>query len=853
MCTNLNTINLRKITTLICLLVIFCVDITSQTTTVEGVVKDADTGLPLEYVTVRFENSSIGMQTKENGTFRLSNRQGKILLVASLIGYSKFEKTVTLGTTSKLEILLKPTSIELDEVIIKPGKEKYSKKDNPAVTLIKKVIENKNKHQVKDQNYYQVKEYDRLFFSLNDFDASKSGHKVLNNLSQYTATSKIDNKPILPFSMRETLSSFYYRKNPAATKRIIEAYKMDGIDKGMNVEAINTYVKEVIKDVDITDNNINLLLRDFVGPLNSNISVDFYRWYIIDTVTYNDKKYINLGFVPFNTRDAGFIGNIYVSADSTYAIRRLKMTVPKNANVNYVDAMIVDQEFEEIQPNIWALSESTIAMDLSFAGSMKIYTEKVKTFSDYTVNMPVDAVFLNPAPEIYLSDYKKMNSDFWNKNRPQLMNQNYNVDSIMSKLLSNKLFRTTLNVINIFANGYVPTNKDEDINKLNIGTPLTLFSYNDIEGARFRLTGATTTNFNNHLFLYGYGAFGAKDLRPKYMAEVTWSFRKKEKSKEEFPISSISFAHKYDLNPIGQKYLQAERDNILMSLGSNRLKNATYAQMSELSLEHELYNNFSFGIKGYVQSEKPAGEIQFKKVDENGNEYIVDKLRTTEVSADIRFAPGEKFYIRNRKRRPIPSQALIFNATYAVGLKDVLGGDYNYRKGSVSISKELWIAPLGKIYARVTGEKIWGSAPYTTLITPNANTSFFIQKGGSFSLIDPAEFMNDQQISWNIDYNMGGWLFNRIPVFQLMKLREVFGFRGFWGKLSDGNNPVKNHDLFILPNYVHSLGKDPYMEINVGLENIFGLFRIDYVRRLNYLHHENTDKDGFRIGMDFSF
>ena len=113
--------------------------------------------------------------------------------------------------------------------------------------------------------------------------------------------------------------------------------------------------------------------------------------------------------------------------------------------------------------------------------------------------------------------------------------------------------------------------------------------------------------------------------------------------------------------------------------------------------------------------------------------------------------------------------------------------------------------------------------------------------------------MHDAQASWEIYYHMGGWFLNRVPFLKVLKWREVFGFRGFIGSLSNKNNPEHNKNLLIFPQDTYITNRGPYMEYNIGIENIFKLFRIDYVRRINYLDHPNVDKDGFRVSFELNF
>ncbi|MBD8347150.1 DUF5686 and carboxypeptidase-like regulatory domain-containing protein [Dysgonomonas sp. HGC4] len=824
----------------------------SQTTSVQGVVRDSVTNEPLEFATVRFDGTTVGKLSDEVGKFSLSNTTGGNTVVVTMMGYESRTIIVPLNKTTQLDIKLKAEGVQLNEIVIRPGKEKYSKKDNPAVELIKKVIANKYDYLITNQNYYMNDEYDRLMFAFNEYVPGKGILKNLKFVSKYADTSKIDNKPILPFSIRETLSNVYYRKDPKGTRRVVVAYQNEGLDEQMNTESMESVIAEVFKDVSITDNNINMLFQDFVSPLSSTSSVNFYKWYIIDTVMIDQKKYVNLGFVPFNTQDVGFIGNLYVQPEAPYAVKRVSFRVPPKINVNYVENMLITQEFYEKSPNLWVPSRFTTAIDMSMYGAAKFYVEKERTFENFIFNLPVDAAFGTSSPVVYLSDYKKHDKNYWNASRPKVVNKDYRLGEMMDEFRANKLVDITLKTIDVLTSQYLPTNSNEEKNKLDLGTTLTFYSYNHLEGNRFRLTASTTKNLHPHFFMYGYLAYGTKDAKWKYYGEATWSFNQKKYHKDEFPRHNISIAHKYDVNPLGQRFLQAERDNILLSLRARRYNNMTYDRMTEIDYIHEYHGGFSYNIYGRTHNEEAAGELKFQRYDESGMLVDMGNLKTTEAGIDIRYAHGEKFFQQKRRRQALPSKGYTIQYSHIMGFKNVLGGQFKYNKSSLSFDKELWIAPYGRLGFTVKGEKIWGSVPFPLLLAANANTSITIQRG-SFYMLSPMEFLNDSQLTWDIDYRMGGWLFNRIPVLKLLKLREVAGFRGFWGHLTRDNNPAYNTDLLVFPKDVYSMGRAPYMEYSVGIENILQVFRVDYVRRVNYLDNPDTEKSGFRISFEFTF
>lgn len=835
-------------------LCIFCgITYAQSLTIVRGTIKDASTLEKLPFAGITFDKTTSGTFSDEDGYFRLTNKGPQTSVTVSLLGYKSQTFIVHPGVSTTKEIHLEPEDKELQEIVIRPQKEKYSKKNNPAVELIKKVIAHKNDNNITNLNYYEYEEYERTLLALNEFKPEQAQFKRYKFLPNYIDTSLIDQKQILPVSVREKITDVYYRKNPKDSKRVVKGYQIEGLDQVVETEGLDAIIKEVFKDVNITDNSITLLFQQFVSPLSEHSSVNFYRWYISDTVKIDKDRYVKLDFAPFNSRDIGFTGNLYISLDSMFAVKKAVLRTPKKMNINFVDELVIQIDFQKTADNKWIPLQERMAIDLSMLDMVKFYVDKTKSYEKFEINRPMDPIFVLNAPEVFEKDYLKRDKAFWTKNRPPDYQKDYRMDQMMQDVNNVALLKVLLQAGSIVSTGgYIATSTNKDVNKLDIGTLPTLYSYNPIEGNRIRLTMATTKNLHPHLYLYGYAAYGTRDEKFKYYGEATWAFNKIKNHKDEYPKSNLSIAYKYDMNTLGQRYTQAERDNIFMSLRRSNNVKMTYNRQTQISYIKEFYGGFSVTLSGQTFDEKPAGKLIFEKMDENGHRYEVNKIGTTEASLTLRYAPNEKFYQLRRQRNSITAPRTIYTLSHTSGFNNFLGGEYSYNRTSLSLLKQMWLAPFGKLTLSVQGEKIWGQAPFPLLITPSANNSYTIQKG-NFYLIEPLEFVHDVQASWEVYYHMGGWIFNRIPLIKNFKWREILGFRGFIGDLSKRNNPQYNHDLLLLPQETYTTGSTPYMEYNIGIENIFKFFRIDYVRRLNYLNHPNIDKDGFRISFDFTF
>lgn len=829
-----------------------------QPTTLRGIITDSATEEPIEYALIHFENTSTGVYSKKDGSFSMSSKDGHTTIDVKVqaMGYKEQRFTIPVGQVTTKNIQLVRADKLLTEVIINPRKGKYSKKNNPAVELIKKVIANKHKNNITAQDYYQYKEYERFIFAFNDFKPESGIFKRYDFLPNYVDTSITKNLPILPFSVKEKVTDVFYRKEPQVEKRIVKGQKTEGIDQTLEQQGIQVMIEETFQTFNIFDNYITMLRNNFVSPLSDHQAVSFYKWYLGDTVKIDRERYVRLDFGPFNNRDLGFTGNLYISLDSTYAVRKAVVNVPKNVNVNFVDGMVVHLDFQKDETTgIWIPQEYRTAIDFSFYDAIKMYVDKTVTFEDFMANMPLAFVYDLKDPEIFEKDYKIRSEEFWRQHRPSIHQKDYKIDELVYEMKEEFLVKVILNLGNIIMSGYIPlNNKDPEINKIEIGTIPTFYSYNHVEGNRFKMAFNTTKNLHPHLYFYGYGAYGTRDNKFKYSGELAWAFNKIKHYKNEFPANILSIGYSYDMNALGERFTQSQRDNLFRSLSRSKSSKMTYNRQMNMSYQKEYHNGFSFKLTLVNSDEVPAQGIRFEKIDEAGNVSIIPNMEVTEAGISLRYVHNEKFIQERRRRRTVSTEIFKTELKNTTAIKDFLGGQYHFNKTSFSVAKSFWITPYGKLHVSAQAEKLWGTAPFIYLITPNANSSFTLQSG-SFYLLESLEFVHDQQVSWEVYYHLGGWLFNRIPLLKHLKWREVFGFRGFYGSLNKRNDPNYNRDLIRFPedHSFQTRGGKPYMEYNVGIENIFNFFRIDYVRRVNYLYHPNIDKDGFRISFQMDF
>ena len=840
-----------------------CISVSAQN--IQGVVTDSLTNDPIPYLSVFYEGKGVGSITDNDGHYKVETRKGWNKLTFSAVGYVTKVVNIIPGVTKNLNVRMRPDDIMLDEVVVKPKREKYSRKNNPAVELMKKVIAHKKNNKLSENDYYQYNKYQKITMSLNDVTPEmleKGMYKKMPFLKDQIELCEETNKFILPISVDETASQKIYRKHPKSEKTIIKGMSSTGVNELFATgDMLSTVLKDVFTDVNIYDNDIRLLQYPFISPISSSDAISFYKFYIMDTTFVDKDKCFHLTFVPNNSQDFGFTGHLYVLADSSYTVKKCTMNLPKKSGVNFVDNMDIIQEFEQLPNGEWVLKTDDMIVEMTLMKIMQGFQIRRTTrYSDYAFDELPQQLFKRKGAEIKEADAMMRGDDFWNQYRPVPLTQTESsMDMLVKRLEQMPGFKYVIFVLKAFIENFVETGTKDNPSKVDIGPVNTMISNNYIDGLRLRMSAQTTANLNPHLFFKGYYAYGFKDHRSKYMGEVEYSFNKKEYLPREFPKNSITFSYQYDVMSPTDKFLKTDKDNVFVSFKTSTVDQMSYVRNIALKYENET----QFGLKTTVEvkhsTDEPTGGLAY--ITNDDQKTLVPEIQTMEASLAFRYAPGETFVNTKQRRIPVSFDAPVFTLSHTAGFKGVLGGEYNFNLTEVGLYKRFWFSSWGKIDMFVKGGAQWNKVPFPLLIMPAANLSYILQRE-TFNLINNMEFLNDRYASLDVSWDLNGKIFNRIPLLKKLKWREAIGFKMLYGHLTDKNNPMKHpgdSELFLFPtrdgrptSFVMD-PKTPYMECSVGIHNIFKILHIDYVRRLNYLDHPDANKWGVRFMVMMTF
>ena len=252
---------------------------------ITGEIYDTD-GYPIPLASAIYKGHHVAEASDLDGKFKIARHNGWELTFSS-VGFQPQTIKVGPNTPSHLKIVLKEDSRSLGEVVIKQKRERYSRKNNPAVELMKRVIAAKKRTHLDNYDYYQYNKYQKITFSLNDIkpadlDSGKFKNKAY--VRDQIETSPYNGKLILPVTYDETVTQHIYRKNPRVEKDIIKGQRSEGVNNVLQTgEILNTMLREVFTDVDIYDDHMRLLQYQFTSPIGET-AISFYRFYIQDTV-----------------------------------------------------------------------------------------------------------------------------------------------------------------------------------------------------------------------------------------------------------------------------------------------------------------------------------------------------------------------------------------------------------------------------------------------------------------------------------------------------------------------------------------------------------------------------------------
>ena len=811
-------------------------------TKVSGIVVDTD-NQPVPFANVLFKGSQQGVVTNEDGHFYIESQNTYSAIIVSFEGFQTKEVALPKLVNYNFKIKISDGQ-KLKEVVVFRGK--TSKKNNPAIDILRKIWERKRKNGLYMFNQYQMEKYEKVEFDMNSIDSAFMKSKIFKGMEfifKHVDTSKVTGKTYLPVFINEALYDVYGDNKNKKKKEILKGNKNSGLN---NNDGVNTFIKDLYSDYDIYNNYLTFFDKSFTSPL-SRTGIDVYNYVLRDSAFVGGKWCYNIVFYPRRKNELTFKGDFWVN-DTTYAVKNINMAVTKSANINWVKDIYIEQDFDVVNDSVFLLTRDYMMSDFALSKEEKskgVYGKRTSLFRNHQFNIEKPSKFYQEEVNFIDNAVYKRPDEFWEEHRFEKLNKDeLGVYKMLDTLKTVKEFKQMYSLVSIIGTGYVR------FDGYDYGPVLSSVGYNQVEGFRLRVGARTYFGSSDTWRLQGYTAYGFKDDKFKYGLSGKWMI---EKNKRVI----ISAGNRRDVEQIGAS-LTATNDVLgrsfassgLFTLGSNNKLSNVYLTNFAIEIEPIKQVVFQLGMSyRTLASASPVFSLEYYSVlpDVLGNGGVIEsEVQQSELNCHIEYTPKRKTIGFGVERKDTTNPYSRFFVSYTKGLKGFLASDFNYEKLQIYYKWPLVIGPIGKADLTVEVGKTFGKVPLGLLsIVPGNQTYFSIQN--TFNNLNFYEFVTDEYATFQLEHHFQGKIFARIPLVRNLNWREIIGFRSVYGKISEANKAINASGL------VYNAPEDVYWEYSAGIGNIFKVFRVDFSWRGNYLNMPDANKFVVKAAFGFYF
>ena len=806
-------------------------------TKVGGKVLD-EFGDPIAFANVVFKNSKEGVITNENGIFYFESDQDYSTLVISFVGFETQEIPLKKGLNSNLKIVL-IQGTTLKEVVVYTGK--TSKKNNPALDILRKIWERKRKNGLYMFDQYKYDKYEKVEFDMNTIDSAFMSSKVFKGMEfifDNIDTSRITGKTFLPIFINESVSEVYGDNVKKKHKEILKANKNSGFGNG---DGVNTFIKDLYADYNIYDNYLKFFDKDFVSPL-SRTGIHVYNYVLNDSMFIDNKWCYNIVYYPRRKNELTFKGDFWVN-DTTFAIKKINLEASKSANINWVKEIYIEQEFEVLNDSVFLLKRDYMMSDFSFSKkeeSKGVYGKRTTVVKNHVFNEPKEDKFYRQEVNFYDNSVFNKPEEFWQENRFEKLNENEaGIYKMLDTLQTVPKFKRIYDLATILGSGYI------QVGNFDFGPIFSTFGYNDVEGQRIRIGGRTYFGPHDKWRIQGYTAYGFRDQQFKYGISGRWMVNPNNRL-------ILSVGNRRDVEQMGVS-LTTSNDVLGRSFASSALfasgvnNQLTSVNLTTLGFEIEPLKNFTFQTNFTYRTLKSASsEFSLDYYTDITQSEIKSEVKQSEINLVAEYTPKRKTLGYGVDRMDVDFNYARVFLSYSNGFKGVLDSDFNYQKLQFYYRQPALVGGFGRLFTTFETGKIFGEVPLGLMGVIPGNQSWFVIEN-TYNLLNYYDFVADEYASLHFEHHFNGRLFSRVPYLRKLNLREIVGIKGVYGRVSDRNKLLNASGL----NYIAP--EDVYWEYHAGIGNIFKVLRIDCAWRGSYLDMPDARKFAVRASFGFYF
>ena len=821
------------------LLSFFTLPAHAQVTKVTGKVTDAASGDPVPFANVVFKGTTIGATTDFNGNYSISTFSPTDSIHASYVGYLSRAKAVQKGGSQVINFQLVEDVISLQEVVVLAG-------ENPAWDILRNVVKNKKENDKRKLSAYEYDTYTKIEIDVDNLSEKFRQRKVVRKITQVLdSVEQIageDGKPILPLFITESVSKVYYRDNPSLKKEEILKTKINGIgvEDGSTVTQL---VGSSFQEYNFYQNWLNIVSKEFVSPIADGWRI-YYEYDLTDSLYIDNEFCYRLDFYPKSPQDLAFTGTMWISKQG-YGLKQIDASIGKQANLNFIEKIRIQQELGRTESGAWLPIRNRVVIDVSEVGKnnagmlAKFYTSN----KNFVVNKPYELSFYERA--IQIAEDARMNEDdtYWDTLRHEPLSETEkNVYKMIDTLRNIPIVRTYTDIFKVIIDGYY------NMGKVEVGPYLGLVAWNTLEGFRLQAGLKTNYQFSKKWIFKVQGAYGFDDERFKYFASAQNILSRQR-------WTTLTFRARRDLGRLGVD-AESLTDNpiYLTSTRWGNFRRGFYTDEYQAAFQRELFKGFSQKVSFKHWTYEPTFNFGYLQGPGDMASPVLDVFRSSEVSLESRYARDEVFLQNDNERFSLgTNKSPEITLKYTHGFKGVFDSGFDYDKLNLTIKKRMKAGPLGVGKVTFTSEYVFNTIPYPLLTLHLGNQSPFYSTV-TYNLMDFGEFVSDHYASIQYRHYFEGFLLNRIPLMNKLKWRLLATSNVIFGGMRQSNKDLVSRFTptgeAALPVGFFKDGK-PYIELGYGVENIFKIFRVDFVHRVSYLDNPGARKFGVLVTAQF--
>lgn len=766
-------------------------------------------GNRLAFASITVQGTKLGVSANAEGLFELVLLPGRYKISCQYVGFAKQERLVSVGTeTIRLDFVLQKQELVLPDVVV-------SNKEDPAYRLIREMIRQQ------EINQQRLEQFSCSVYS--------KGQLRLRNFPSRFLSQKVDfedgdtsKKKILYLS--ETVSKYSQRGRTEKKVEVLSS-KVSGDSDGFGLAVPDQY--SFYNNIVLPGTRLNP--RGFISPL-ANSALSYYRYKLLGSFVENNKLLSRIQVIPKRKSDPVFAGEITIIQED-WQLYSVDLILLKSQQLEFVDTLKLVQLYREEENSYWMLASQVLYPAAKKFG-FDAFGSFLNVYTAYTLRPNWNKKYFDRFLLKYADSANRRTSVYWDQVRPVPLTEEeladyYRKDSLEQRrrdpayLDSLNRVRNKFTIPRLLLTGQPIFSKQNKFD-LSINSLLDQISFNPAEGLVLQPqlswqykwdSSGSRRQINGNIFLRT--GFANQHFNP--YATLSYVFGTQLRSS-----LTLGFGRQV-LQFNGQSPI-TDKGNTFSSLlyEENRIKSYE-ARAFRLSYSKGLGAGFSmqWGMR-YEDRTSLENQTDYTWVDKANRSYTpnypielvsqnIERHQVADFSLVLRWQPGSRYIKLPERIVNVGSDKPIFSFQFTQTLGSIFGNDAHYSKWRVGVTDNLNLGLKGLLRYRLASGGFLNNraVPLADYIHFNGNASQLANEYvNSFQLLSLYKLSHTERFYTlgHLEYNLKGFLTNKIPLIKKIKPYLVLGMNGCYV------NQSRNH-----------------WEWFVGVDNLFKQIRIDYV------------------------